>query len=70
MIKHALDLEKFGAQGITVHPRPDERHIKYDDVRALKKYFQLNSILKGTQRIVFCRFSFRNVTSSSYPGSR
>ena len=29
LIKHALDLEKFGAQGITVHPRPDERHIKY-----------------------------------------
>ena len=26
LIKHALDLEKFGAQGITVHPRPDERH--------------------------------------------
>ncbi|MCH8904376.1 MAG: pyridoxine 5'-phosphate synthase [Bacteroidetes bacterium] len=31
----ALDLEKFGAQGITVHPRPDQRHIRYDDVREL-----------------------------------
>ena len=34
--KAAVDCEKFGAEGITVHPRPDERHIKYDDVRLLK----------------------------------
>ena len=33
----AIDCEKFGAQGITVHPRPDERHIRYSDVRELKK---------------------------------
>jgi pyridoxine 5-phosphate synthase len=32
----ALDCERFGAQGITVHPRPDERHIRYQDVFALK----------------------------------
>lgn len=32
----AADCERFGAQGITVHPRPDERHIRYDDVRKLK----------------------------------
>lgn len=32
----ALDCEKFGAQGITVHPRPDERHIRYSDVRAIR----------------------------------
>jgi pyridoxine 5-phosphate synthase len=31
----ALDIERFGAQGITVHPRPDERHIRYADVRTL-----------------------------------
>ena len=37
LIKVALDAEQFGAEGITVHPRPDERHIRYDDVRALKK---------------------------------
>ena len=36
LIKAALDCERFGAQGITVHPRPDERHIRYEDVRALK----------------------------------
>ena len=36
VIKMAIDAERFGAQGITVHPRPDERHITYDDVMRLK----------------------------------
>lgn len=36
LLQVALDCEKFGAQGITVHPRPDERHIRYTDVRELK----------------------------------
>ena len=35
--KAAMDIERFGADGITVHPRPDERHIRYADVYALKK---------------------------------
>lgn len=34
--KAAVDCERFGAEGITVHPRPDERHIRYADVRQLK----------------------------------
>lgn len=34
--KAAVDCERFGAEGITVHPRPDERHIRYSDVRAIK----------------------------------
>ncbi len=33
----AVDAERFGAQGITVHPRPDERHIRYNDVRDLRR---------------------------------
>ena len=37
VIKVATDCERFGAQGITVHPRPDERHIRYADVMELKK---------------------------------
>ncbi len=37
LIQVALDCERFGAQGITVHPRPDERHIRYSDVYALKE---------------------------------
>ena len=36
VIQTALDCERFGAQGITVHPRPDERHIRYNDVMKLK----------------------------------
>lgn len=36
VVKFALDCERFGAQGITVHPRPDERHIRYQDVHDLK----------------------------------
>ncbi|MEJ7610337.1 MAG: pyridoxine 5'-phosphate synthase [Ferruginibacter sp.] len=37
IIKAAKDIERFGAHGITVHPRPDERHIRYSDVYALKE---------------------------------
>jgi pyridoxine 5-phosphate synthase len=37
LIQVALDCERFGAQGITVHPRPDERHIRYRDVYTLKE---------------------------------
>ena len=36
LVKVAKDCERFGAQGITIHPRPDQRHARYDDVRALK----------------------------------
>lgn len=36
VLKAALDCERFGAQGITVHPRPDERHIRYSDVYEIK----------------------------------
>lgn len=50
LIKHALDLEKFGAQGITVHPRPDERHIKYEDVRALKKVLSVEFNIEGNPK--------------------
>jgi pyridoxine 5-phosphate synthase len=37
LIAFAKDCERFGAQGITVHPRPDERHVKFEDVYALKE---------------------------------
>ena len=36
ILKIAADCEKFGAQGITIHPRPDERHARYQDVYDLK----------------------------------
>ena len=37
VVKAAIDAQRFGADGVTVHPRPDERHIRYDDVRQIKK---------------------------------
>jgi pyridoxine 5-phosphate synthase len=36
VLRAAIDCQRFGAQGITVHPRPDERHIRYQDVRDIK----------------------------------
>ena len=48
LLKTAMDCERFGAQGITVHPRPDERHIRYKDVHDLKPLLKTgkNTILK------------------------
>ena len=43
----AMDIERFGADGITVHPRPDERHIRYADVYALKKIVTTEFNIEG-----------------------
>ena len=45
--KVALDCEQFGAQGITVHPRPDERHIRYSDVELLKPLVSTEFNIEG-----------------------
>lgn len=45
--KVAVDCEKFGAQGITVHPRPDERHIRYQDVRDIKPLITTEFNIEG-----------------------
>lgn len=47
LIKVAIDLEAFGAQGITIHPRPDERHIRYQDARDLKKVVKTELNIEG-----------------------
>ncbi len=47
VVKAALDIEKFGAQGITVHPRPDERHIRYQDVRDLSRVVTTEFNIEG-----------------------
>lgn len=47
VIKAAIDCERFGAQGITVHPRPDERHIRYDDVIQLKDVVKTEFNIEG-----------------------
>ncbi len=43
----AIDCELFGAQGITVHPRPDERHIRYNDVRSIKPLITTELNIEG-----------------------
>jgi pyridoxine 5-phosphate synthase len=47
VLQAALDIERFGAQGITVHPRPDERHIRYQDVRDLRKAISTELNVEG-----------------------
>jgi pyridoxine 5-phosphate synthase len=47
LVQVALDCERFGAQGITVHPRPDERHIRYNDVFDLKKIIATEFNIEG-----------------------
>ena len=47
ILKAAADIERFGAEGITVHPRPDERHIRYQDVYDLKKIVKTEFNIEG-----------------------
>ena len=50
IIQHAKNIELFGANGITVHPRPDERHITYQDVRELKKVLKVELNIEGNPK--------------------
>jgi pyridoxine 5-phosphate synthase len=50
IIKSAKDIERFGADGITVHPRPDERHIRYADVYELKKVVTTEFNIEGNPK--------------------
>jgi pyridoxine 5-phosphate synthase len=47
VVESAKNLESFGAQGITVHPRPDERHIRYADVKELTKVIKTEFNIEG-----------------------
>lgn len=47
----ARDCERFGAQGITVHPRPDERHIRYSDVRAIRPLITTEFNIEGNPTV-------------------
>lgn len=47
VVKAAIDAQRFGAEGITVHPRPDERHIRYEDVRNIKKIITTEFNIEG-----------------------
>lgn len=50
VVKAAIDVQRFGADGVTVHPRPDERHIRYDDVRQIKKIITTEYNIEGNSR--------------------
>ena len=50
VVKTALDCERFGAEGITVHPRPDERHIRYQDVYDLSKIVTTEFNIEGNPK--------------------
>jgi len=47
LLKAAMDVQLFGADGVTVHPRPDERHIRYEDVRQIKKIIPTEFNIEG-----------------------
>ncbi|PPK88846.1 pyridoxine 5'-phosphate synthase [Neolewinella xylanilytica] len=47
LIRVAMDCEAFGAEGITIHPRPDQRHARYDDVAALKEVVTTELNIEG-----------------------
>lgn len=47
LVKAAIDAQRFGADGVTVHPRPDERHIRYNDVRAIKEIITTEFNIEG-----------------------
>lgn len=50
VVKAAIDAQRFGADGVTVHPRPDERHIRYEDVRQIKKIITTEFNIEGNSR--------------------
>ncbi len=50
VVKAAMDAERFGANGVTVHPRPDERHIRYADVREIKKIITTEFNIEGNPK--------------------
>lgn len=49
-VKTAVDVQRFGADGVTVHPRPDERHIRYADVRAIRPLITTEFNIEGNCR--------------------
>ncbi|RMG87262.1 MAG: pyridoxine 5'-phosphate synthase [Bacteroidetes bacterium] len=60
LIQVAKDCEAFGAQGITVHPRPDERHIRYADIPELKKIVTTEFNIEGYPSLKFMSLVLNN----------
>lgn len=60
LVKVAKDCEAFGAQGITVHPRPDQRHIRYDDIPALRPVVSTEFNIEGNPTPDFLKLVLAN----------
>ena len=56
----AIDIEKFGCHGVTVHPRPDERHIRYDDIPILKEIVTTEFNIEGNPTPQFMELVLKN----------
>ena len=55
LVQAAIDIQNFGADGITIHPRPDQRHIRYDDVYALKEVVHTEYNIEGYPSMEFLK---------------
>jgi pyridoxine 5-phosphate synthase len=60
VVKAAIDFQNYGAQGITVHPRPDERHIRYSDVADLKEVITTEFNIEGNPVPKFIELVLKN----------
>lgn len=60
LVQVAMDCERFGAQGITVHPRPDQRHIRYDDIPKLRKIVTTEFNIEGYPTASFIDLVLKN----------
>ena len=69
VVQFAKDVQRFGAEGVTVHPRPDERHIKYQDTRDLKSEVYTEFNVEGNPIKSFMDLVLEVKTYSSYIGS-
>ncbi len=69
LLKVATDIQKFGGQGITIHPRPDERHIRYQDARDLKSIVYTEYNIEGNPQhnfidlVLECKPDSSNISS-------
>lgn len=60
LVQVAKDCEAFGAEGITIHPRPDQRHVRYDDVPALRQVVRTEYNIEGNPTEEFLRLVLDN----------
>ena len=61
LVKIAIDCEKFGAEGITVHPRPDQRHVRFDDIPKLKSVVTTEFNIEGNPTREFMKLVTDNL---------